>query len=211
MATLKIGKGFGKRLRKLRKAAGLTQAALGEKAGVHPVSIAQYETGACNPSEKTAARLRVYFEGLPDKPADTPAAEPEKKRRGRPRKATPAEGPSPETRAKMSESARARHAREKFGRTKKVAEKKVSACALAEEPSCPKQENGVIKTPARLGMVSKDWLDQQIEAHVHSRGMLFIDGPCRIVCMTKRDVAELCRIMLQVGGVQIRSEEAGPR
>jgi transcriptional regulator with XRE-family HTH domain len=37
------GKGFGKRLRKLRKAAGLTQAALGEKVGVHPVSIAQSE------------------------------------------------------------------------------------------------------------------------------------------------------------------------
>lgn len=205
MVTLKIGRGFGKRLRALRKAAGLTKAALGEKAGVHPVSIAQYETGIHYPSEKTAARLRVYFEGLPDKPAGPPATEPEKKHRGRPVKV--GEGPSPETRAQMSASARARHAREKFGRTKKVVEKKVSACALAEEPSCPKQENGVIKTPARLGMVSGAWLDQQIEAHVHSRGMLFIDGPCRIVCMTKRDVAELCRIVLQVGGVQIRGEE----
>ncbi len=204
MVTLKPGIGFGKRLRELRKAAGLTQAALGEKAGVHPVSIAQYETGACNTSEKTAARLRVYFEELPDKPADPPATAPEKKR-GRPGKV--GAWPSPETRAKMSASARARHAREKFGRTKKVAEKKVSACALAEEPSCPKQENGVIKTPARLGMVSGGWLDQQIESHVHSRGMTFSDGPCRIVVMTKRDVAELCRIMLQVGGVQIRSEE----
>lgn len=198
MVTLKNGKGFGKRLRRLRKAAGLTQAALGEAAGVHPVSIAQYETGACNPSEKTAARLRVYFEGLPDKPADQPATAPEKKRRGRPRKEK-AEGEKPK--------------RVKWGRPKKVAEvieqKIVVEAEVPDEPkrALPDKTNGVIKTPARLGMVSGDWLDQQIKAHVHSRGMLFADGPLQVVVMTKRDVSELCRIMLQVGGVQIRGEE----
>jgi hypothetical protein len=85
-------------------------------------------------------------------------------------------------------------------------QKAVVACALAEEPSCPKQKNDTSKTPARFGMVEKDWLDQQIDAHVHSRGMLFIDGTCRVVVMNKRDLAELCRMMLRIGGVQVNGE-----
>jgi transcriptional regulator with XRE-family HTH domain len=86
-------KGFGKKLKKLRAAAGLTQAALGAKVGVHPVSIAQYELGVCHPSEKSAAKIMAFFEGKPEKA--TPADPPAPKKRGRPRKIKPA-GP-PET------------------------------------------------------------------------------------------------------------------
>ena len=145
---LKIGKTFGKQLRKLRKAAALSQVALGKAAGVHPVSIAQYETGACNPSEKTAEKLMAYFKD------DPPAPKPKR------------------------------------------------AKAAKEEPrGCQSEGAGV-----RLGMVSPDWIDQQIDSHVHARGMLFVDGPCRVVVLSRTDLAALCRIMLEVGGVKVQGE-----
>jgi transcriptional regulator with XRE-family HTH domain len=55
-------------LRRLRERRGLTQAALAEKAGTHPVSIAKYETGTRVPSveqlEKLAKALKTTTDSL---------------------------------------------------------------------------------------------------------------------------------------------------
>ena len=62
---------FGERLRELRKKAGWTQMELAERADVHNVSIAKWETGAHNPSAKSEAKVLAVF-GLkserPEKP-----------------------------------------------------------------------------------------------------------------------------------------------
>ncbi len=47
----------GKVLKKVREKRGLTQAALGEKVGVHQVTIARLETGERNPSMDLLQRL----------------------------------------------------------------------------------------------------------------------------------------------------------
>lgn len=44
-------------LRSRRLLAGLTQVALAAKVGVHPVSMARYETGVINPRPGTVGRI----------------------------------------------------------------------------------------------------------------------------------------------------------
>lgn len=48
-----------------RKRVGLSQAALGREAGIHPTTISQIESGRINPSEKELERITdvLRFEG----------------------------------------------------------------------------------------------------------------------------------------------------
>lgn len=51
--------GFAERLAKLRKARGLTQQALADKAGMHVVQIRRYETNASQPSLEAIRKLAI--------------------------------------------------------------------------------------------------------------------------------------------------------
>lgn len=208
----KIDKGFGKRLRKARKAAGLSLAKLGKRTGINPVQIWQYETAVHAPREATAEKLVAFIkrgeerEKVEHPPNCRCVFHAVPKKRGRPRKVTE---------DKKSE----------FEKSRPVDRKKVRAIMKRlADPSDPFPGTPLLlgyvkaakpqeikqakfsKTPARLGIVERAWIEQQIDSHVHSRGWMCVDGPFRLVVMNKRDVAELCRIMLQVGGVQVRGE-----
>lgn len=173
------GKGFGKRLKKLRVAAGLTQAALGKMVGVNPVSIAQYESGAHAPREKTAEKLMAFCEGKPGKASSADAPTP--KKQGRPKK---------DQEKKPTKARKRRQRAEEPGELTKQAETKAVSSASA-------------KSPARLGLVSRAWMDQQIESFCRNRGHIFQDGPFRVVIMRGSDVFELCTLMLNVGAVKV--------
>ncbi len=84
---------FARRLKELRERAGLTPERLGDKAGMHKLSVAKLEQGIREPSWATvqalADALGVGCEAFREEPAST--GEP---RRGRPRKAAP-QGPAP--------------------------------------------------------------------------------------------------------------------
>jgi transcriptional regulator with XRE-family HTH domain len=86
------GTRFARRLKELREGAGLTQQQLGERAGLHKLSVAKLEQALREPTWATvqalADALGVSCEAFREKPG--PAPEPQ---RGRPRKA-PAEGPA---------------------------------------------------------------------------------------------------------------------
>lgn len=56
---------FARRLRELREAAGLTQAGLGELAGLHQVSIARLESGTVDAPLSTIQRLAEALGALP--------------------------------------------------------------------------------------------------------------------------------------------------
>src|SRR5262245_38289983 len=77
---------FARRLKELREAAGLTQQQLGERAGMHKLSVAKLEQGLREPSWATvqalADALGVSCEAFREEPG--PATEAQ---RGRPRKA----------------------------------------------------------------------------------------------------------------------------
>lgn len=170
---------FGKKLRDLRKAAGLTQAALGKKVGVHPVSIAQYEAGTCAPREERAAKILAFFHRR-EKTAAPPnlAHRPCRPPRGRSRK----------NEVKQAE--------------------KVQAELPGPRKTGPSGDRSfeVSKTPARLGIIERDWLDGQIETHVRSCGFMLHEGHVSLVIMKRQDLGALCRLMLKVGGVQVRGE-----
>lgn len=168
-----VDKDFGKKLRDLRKTAGLTQAALGKKVGVHPVSIAQYEAGTCAPREERAAKILAFFHrrekiAAPQKP--------ERRHRQRPHR-------------RLSKK-----------------EVKVEAPELRKKGPAGDRSFEVFKTPARLGIVERDWLDGQIETHVRSCGFMLHEGHVALVIMKRQDLGALCRLMLKVGGVQVRGE-----
>jgi DNA-binding XRE family transcriptional regulator len=72
METKQPENGFDiRRLKFYREKAGLSQAALGKKAGIHPIQVSFYETGRIKkPHPKTAAKLEAalsacFREGLP--------------------------------------------------------------------------------------------------------------------------------------------------
>ncbi len=194
--TLKIGKGFGKQLRKLRKAAGLSQTALAEKTGVHHVSIAQYETGVHEPSKKSAEKLMGFFK--PEAPAFEPpehpncksVIQPVPKRRGRPKK-------------EKAVKSLCRRKREFY---KDEVEPAVQKIVCEDVKKHDGAELG--KTPVRLGEVSAAWIEQQADSHVHARGWMVIDGPVRVVVLNRTDLILLCRIMLGVAGVRVDGEIA---
>jgi transcriptional regulator with XRE-family HTH domain len=194
------GKGFGKRLRKLRKAAGLTQAALGEKVGVHPVSIAQGETGVYKPSEKSAAKLMAFFDGAKATPADPPVP----KKRGRPRKEKSEAQLDPKLAPPAAKVGRVKEetpAVPGLGKTRKrgaVAEDEAEAEAKKSQ-----DQLGAERSPVRRGLVSGAWVDQQVESFVKARGHIFQDGPVRVVVMSRPDVLALCKLMLEVGAVRV--------
>ena len=79
---------FAMRLKELREGAGLTQQQLGERAGMHKLSVAKLEQGLREPSWATvqalADALGVVCEAF--RVAPGPASVPQ---RGRPRKASP--------------------------------------------------------------------------------------------------------------------------
>lgn len=54
--------GFGARLRELREAKGLTQAQLGERAGMVYQAVAKYERGAAEPTWPIVLRLADALE-----------------------------------------------------------------------------------------------------------------------------------------------------
>lgn len=53
---------FAQRLRQLRKERKLTQAELGQRAGVHNVNLSRYERGSSEPSAETLKRLAEALE-----------------------------------------------------------------------------------------------------------------------------------------------------
>ena len=53
---------FGERLYRLRKAAGLSQRALGEKLGVTDKAVSKWENGAAKPTTDMLNRLSVLFD-----------------------------------------------------------------------------------------------------------------------------------------------------
>jgi transcriptional regulator with XRE-family HTH domain len=181
------GKGFGKRLRKLRKAAGLTQAALGASIGVSGVSIHQYEAGVHEPREKTAAKLMAFFDGAKATPADPPVP----KKRGRPRKAQP-EQKSPRLFIRSGASSIM------FPETTIAV-----PCAEKAETKEHQDRLGAARSPVHRGLVSGAWIDQQVESFVKTRGHIFQDGPVRVVVMSRPDVLALCKLMLEVGAVRV--------
>ena len=81
---------FARRLRELREQAGLTQQQLGERAGMHKLTVAKLEQGIREPSWATvqalADALGVSCDAFRQEPG--PAPEPQ---RGRPRKTAPEE------------------------------------------------------------------------------------------------------------------------
>jgi len=213
-----MDKKFGKKLRKLRQAAGLTQRALGEAVGVNPVSIAQYETGHCLPREDRAEKIMAFFDKAAA-PLPEPSSEPIPKKRGRPRKVPLLLTHDPKANLKLTKKdlgfVKSRPL-DLTSRKRRFYKKQVDPLVesiRAEVPGLARSAKAEAampsKTPARLGLVEKDWLDAQIESHVHSRGWMAIDGPVRLAVLTKRDLADLCRLMLQVGGVQVRGGGGG--
>ena len=84
---------FGSRLRALREQAGLTQAQLAGRAGLHLSAVTRFEQGLRAPSLATAAKLADALGVAVDdflKPAT--GAEPGKPPRGRPARKPPAGG-----------------------------------------------------------------------------------------------------------------------
>ena len=63
---------FGKRLRAARKAAGLTQSELAERASIHRVSVARFEAGKVDPSFTTVVRLAEVIGISPAALSDDP-------------------------------------------------------------------------------------------------------------------------------------------
>jgi len=57
-----------KRLRKVRKKLGLSQAQLGKVMGVHPLTVSKWERGAATPEGATAQLLKVIDRRLEEKP-----------------------------------------------------------------------------------------------------------------------------------------------
>jgi transcriptional regulator with XRE-family HTH domain len=84
---------FARRLKELREGAGLTQQQLGERAGMHKLTVAKLEQGIREPGWATvqalADALGVSCEAFREAPGPAPTPQ-----RGRPRKATSPE-PAP--------------------------------------------------------------------------------------------------------------------
>jgi transcriptional regulator with XRE-family HTH domain len=82
--------GFAARLRELREAAGLTQAQLAERAGLHKLTVAKLEQGIREPSWATVLVLSdaLGLECTAFKTEPTAGNPTGKRPRGRPRKAT---------------------------------------------------------------------------------------------------------------------------
>jgi transcriptional regulator with XRE-family HTH domain len=77
---------FAARLRELREKAGLTQAQLAQRAGLHLSAVTRFEHGRREPSLASAAKLAAALGVTVDeliRPATRPAP---KRPRGRPRK-----------------------------------------------------------------------------------------------------------------------------
>src|SRR4051812_21844946 len=102
---------FGPRLRELREAAGLTQAMLGERAGIVGSQINKLELGVNQPTLATTLALaRALGVEIGELVADAPSPEDTPRPRGRPQKgAGPAEG----------KTAKAKPSGEKKGRKEK--------------------------------------------------------------------------------------------
>jgi len=182
-----MSQSFSKRLRTLRKAAGLTQAALGEKTGVHPVSITQYETGVCEPREERKADLIAFLE----RAAETPEAP---KKRGRPKKAK-AEPKSAKPKGKRAEYSK---------RTIKAKRREFYEAEV--KPLVDQIEARVsveTKDPVRLGAVSRAWVEQQADAIVHARGLTLVDGPVRVVTIRRADLIDLAVTILRACGTKV--------
>jgi transcriptional regulator with XRE-family HTH domain len=83
---------FGRKLRQLRTAAGLTRAALAERSGLHAYGIVKLENGTREPSWRSllalARALGVPCQEFADdqSPAEAPAQEGKRPRRRKPRK-----------------------------------------------------------------------------------------------------------------------------
>lgn len=193
-------KPFGKQLRELREAAGLSQAALGKALGIHPVCVSQYEAAVNVPRAERMAAILAYFEKAGSDVA--PAADPPAKKRGRPRKVTPE--PEAVTAADKSKPTRRRA---KWGRPKKVAElieqKVIVSVEDADPVGAPPSK---VHSQARLGQVSLAWVEQQVASYVHARGTSFADGQACVVVLRRRDVIELGKALLEACGMKIGEE-----
>jgi transcriptional regulator with XRE-family HTH domain len=75
--------GLGDRLREVRKAAGMTQAAAGEAAGVHYIQITKYETGVATPTVAVLMKLAAAYGVTVNDLLPPPAGEVPKPKRGK--------------------------------------------------------------------------------------------------------------------------------
>ena len=169
---------FSVRLKALRTKAGLSQGKLGELAGVHPVSICQYEKGLREPREEAEARiLKALNDAIEKGPEPAPAAS---KKRGRPRKAE-----------NLVLKPRARKANPEPE-------------PEADEGQVPKKNGGSLSaSPVRLGQVSRSWVEQQADSFVHSRGLTLADGQVRVVTMRRVDLIDLLALALGACGTKV--------
>jgi transcriptional regulator with XRE-family HTH domain len=86
---------FSARLRELREKAGLTQAQLAERAGLHLSAVTRFEHGLREPGLTSAAKLATALGVGVDDLLKPPSSAPSKPQPGRPRK-QPAESPAVE-------------------------------------------------------------------------------------------------------------------
>jgi transcriptional regulator with XRE-family HTH domain len=185
---------FGRKLCKLRKAAGLSQAELAKRAGCNPVSISQYERGVNEPRDERATTLIELIGGGSHPPEELKAAAP--KKRGRPRK-DPATVAKPKRRVKRPPFEPPDHPN----------------CRSQVEPVEPEKKpkrgpggdtrSSDVHTPVRLGSVSRDWVEQQTDSFVHSRGMTLVDGQVVVVTMRRADLIELAATVLGACGTRV--------
>lgn len=86
---------FADRLRELRDKAGLTQAQLAERAGLHLSAVTRFEQGLREPSWSTAQSLADALGVSCEELRKPPVADREPAPRGRPPKSAPADKPKP--------------------------------------------------------------------------------------------------------------------
>ncbi len=191
---------FGKKLRKLRLAAGMTQADLAKRARCNPVSISQYESGACEPRDERATMLIELVGGGSKPPEELKSKKP--KKRGRPKKASDLPQP-PVSMVNLALSSKGvRKAKRKFFR--ETVKPMLAAAAEKEfEDSRPILMNHDPKANLRLGSVSRAWIEQMVDSHVHARGAVIADGQVRVVTMRRADLIELAAELLDRCGTRV--------
>lgn len=176
---------FGEKLRRLRKAAGLTQAELTKRAGCNPVSISQYEAGVCEPRDERATALIELAGGGSEPPEELKA-----KKRGRPRLALK------NAHDQYIESPRQTNCR-------CMVEPVESENTTGRRPRRERIDSAAGVTPVRLGVVARAWIEQMVDSHIHARGMLFVDGQVRVVSMRRADLIDLAAELIGACGTRV--------
>lgn len=204
---------FAACLKKFRADAGLTLAQMSKKLKVPIASLSQYERGDHEPRpEKLARILEALNDAAGNGPEPAPTAP---KKRGRPRKEHLQQPPGRVKRGRPKKEFKASDVkpaeRRFFKETVSPLVKKIQAEALGlskqTEARGRQPDAGAIKkSPARLGQVSRAWIEQQADSFVHSRGLTLVDGQVRVVTMRRQDIIELTKLALESCGTMVLAE-----